>query len=602
MLTKRVTGGTLPPSCREYEYVLGMDGLSSTTTETVSSSCGGTLIKRVVYTYGAPISPDSVYDGDVAALTRRVVQGGSPGNWVDLEQEETDYTVVPVLSTSLGTLEPATRTVTRVFGAARPEYTTTYVYSSTNSGDYHQPTSITETGDAGTRTIVRTYQHLQTPYVVALPTFESVSAGGETFSKSWTYTSTGFRESQIVYGITTTFMRDDLGNVRRATKADGQFTEFSYAWGVLKDTVTPEFLVTRVINPDGTVASQTQAGRTTTFDYDDSFRVEWVDPPGASQRIDTTYDNTAGGWVKVQRGSAFIDTTVDGFGRPTQTVNSVGVRTRTAYDAEGRVVYEGQPYRDLEGAGDIGTVIAYDALGRVLSRTTPGAPAATWTYGPGTVTQWDEEGRETVRAMSAFGDPDAARLTSVVDAAGQSWAYAYDAIGQLRSVQAGDGTTRSWVYWPGTDRLQSESHPESGTTQFVYDMVGRLAQRTDARNTTFTYAYDGNDRVRTITAGTEVTQIAYEAGSDNRHSAANASTATVWHHDPATGRLQTRADMIDGMVFTTGFEYDGNDRLSAVVYPSGRRVQHDLNTEGQVTRIFDQVSPRPSSTTRSGTG
>jgi len=62
------------------------------------------------------------------------------------------------------------------------------------------------------------------------------------------------------------FTNDAHGNVERVTKANGKWTRYTYEWGVVQDTITPAHTTTRVINPDGTVASETQAGRTTTFE------------------------------------------------------------------------------------------------------------------------------------------------------------------------------------------------------------------------------------------------------------------------------------------------------------------------------------------------
>ena len=116
---------------------------------------------------------------------------------------------------------------------------------------------------------------------------------------------------------------------------------FSYAWGVVSGITTAAHVTTRIVDPEGTVHSETQAGRTTIFTYDDLFRISRTDPPNGTNFILTNYNNTDGSTVAVQRGSSTVTTTLDGFGRPTLTSNSVGIQTRTAYDAEGRKTYEG---------------------------------------------------------------------------------------------------------------------------------------------------------------------------------------------------------------------------------------------------------------------
>jgi YD repeat-containing protein len=58
----------------------------------------------------------------------------------------------------------------------------------------------------------------------------------------------------------------------------------------------PEYTIGRVINADGTVASETRRGFTTSFEYDDLGRVEKVTPP-AGDEIVTEYDNVGGATV-----------------------------------------------------------------------------------------------------------------------------------------------------------------------------------------------------------------------------------------------------------------------------------------------------------------
>jgi YD repeat-containing protein len=60
-------------------------------------------------------------------------------------------------------------------------------------------------------------------------------------------------------------------------------------------------------------------------------------------------------------------TALDGFGRPTQTVNALGEKVTTKYDGDGRVVYERFPFTTV----DKGLTVEFDALGRVTRRINP---------------------------------------------------------------------------------------------------------------------------------------------------------------------------------------------------------------------------------------
>src|SRR5206468_4468743 len=117
--------------------------------------------------------------------------------------------------------------------------------------------------------------------------------------------------------------------------------------------------------------------------------------------------------------------TLDGFGRSIKVVED-GITTTTGFDAQGRHTFASYPFTTSEKR----TTFTYDALGRVRTQTNPDATSAQYTYGPGTLTIEDEDQRDTVHTVQAFGDPDDTRLTAVKDAKGDVWKYSYNAKGR----------------------------------------------------------------------------------------------------------------------------------------------------------------------------
>ena len=205
-----------------------------------------------------------------------------------LEQETFTYEARAVTTWGGGiALRPASRTVTR----DNRTFTTTWTYRSTNFGDYGRPHRIQETGEAQ-RTTEFTYTYNFDPAKWIKDKVESrtVTVNGESASISRTYRfDTGFMDSETRYTIPTQFTPDAHGNVANTTDAHGHITRYTYDWGVLKNTITPMHTVTRVINPDGTVASETQRGFTTSYQYDGLGRRTRVQPP-AGLAFQTTYN------------------------------------------------------------------------------------------------------------------------------------------------------------------------------------------------------------------------------------------------------------------------------------------------------------------------
>jgi YD repeat-containing protein len=300
-------------------------------------------------------------------------------------------------------------------------YTTTHEYAQPSEylADFHRPRQTVESDGALTRITTRTFRYdgfnvqpTAGRIILGKLAREVVTVGSESFEKSWTYdTATGFTLSATTYGLKATFTDDFLGNVASETR-NGHTTRFSYRYGLVSEIATPTYTITREINPEGTVASETRGGRTTRFLYDRLFRIERSTPPGASDPIVTTYDNGSLSAVTVSRGDGAarfaVTTSLDGFGRPTGTDDSIGGHTRIRYDAEGRKIFESYPFTGAE----IGTTIAYDALGRVRRRTQPDNSVVETAYGPGTVSITDTQRRTTVQTWAAFGSPEDARLTS----------------------------------------------------------------------------------------------------------------------------------------------------------------------------------------------
>jgi YD repeat-containing protein len=382
-----------------------------------------------------------------------------------------------------------------------------------------------------TRVTTRTYQDIEVATsernIRGLVTSETVTAHGTTIAREYSYDpTTGFRTWQRVAGIETTFTHDGLGNVATETTG-GLVTSYQYSWGQVSQITTPEHVTTRVIHPDGTIASEavhTTPARTTTYTYDGLGRMTQTQGPGGTAPVVTEYDNLTGRAVTTRRGTppdqSVVTTTLDGFGRPTETVDSTGVRVRTAYDPEGRVVFQGLPR--LTVGPDAGITRAYDWHDRVVLETQADSTTRQFTYGPSTITTVDEAARTTTVTRLAFGHPEDARVVQLVDAAAQTWTYAYTVRGDLTSVSGPGGVQRTWTYHPVTLLPASETHPESGTTLYqVYNAAGVLKARRDANDTVFEYGHDDNRRLTSITATpvsgpVQQTTIAYEPGSDHR--------------------------------------------------------------------------------------
>ena len=460
-------------------------------------------------------------------------------------------------------------------------------YGTGNLNDFGRPNRVVETGDRSRTTdYTFDYNFSSSLYLKDRIASETISGGG-TFQKSFGYNNTtGFKESESIYGVTTTFSSDAFGNVDLITDATGRSTSFTYDWGVLKNTITPAYTITRTVVASGLVTSVLRRGFTTTFSYDTLFRITVIDPPlGANFAY--SYDNTQGRYMQLTRGTATLRTDLDGFGRPSATSNAVNVKTDMRYDACGRMTYQSYPFA---GTANKGTTYQYDALGRITRKIHPDLEDVRFDYTGLDVQITNERGIDSTQRWEGFGDPSGALLTAVVDRDNQTWSYDYDVLGNLLQVDPpGAAPNRTWVY-NTKSQLTSETHPESGTVSYAYYTNGKLQTRTDPAFGATTYTYDNNNRPTFIDwPGVAFTDLDYD-DSDNRTLLENEWIRSTFVYD-AVNRLTSRQDFhkTDSVTWTGTFGYDTRDNLTRVTYPTeiGTRlvVDYSYDTGNRISRI-----------------
>ncbi len=592
-IVRQVPGTEYPPLCIPTisSRTLGGPGLTPATwsfdipllpgpypTFTVTSSVTTPLGRTVSFTHHTYKAWSTAMGTVLSAqfLTRKVIAGGG----LEAVIERTP-TVLPFIA---GLSEPViSREDVTVDGVL---HRTDFAYDGSGPfNDYHRPRQTTETatGNPASRVTTRTFDYDFGPRILDRVKSETVLVDGEAHTTTTEYENeTGFPIQRIANGISTYFDRDARGNVWREI---GPFvTTFTYDWGVLQDTQTPAYTISRAINPDGTLASETRGGYTTAYEFDAIGRPTVMAPP-VGETANTVYDD-ANRKVTVCRGSECTETVHDGIGRPTSVTNPAGVTTITKYDQDGRKIFDGYP-----GGGETGgDTIGYDALNRVTSVCHPGSSCRSLQYGPNTVTITDENDHVTVQRFRAFGDPFDRRLTGLRDAECDDpaceWTYSYTALGALKRVDGPEGPDRIWNYdFNGHHILGSDIQPESGRTYYDYDAAGRLTWKTDAQGRSLRHWYDWNSRLSKIELpGTsEYIEFEYDA-SDNRTRVKTALVDSTFKYDGAN-RLTDRTDTIEGRTFETTYEYDGKDHLRKIVYPSGREVIYTPDPQGRIVSV-----------------
>src|SRR6266481_5662646 len=163
----------------------------------------------------------------------------------------------------------------------------------------------------------------------------------------------------------------------------------------------------------------------------------------------------------------------------------------------GKMKKVSQPYAP---AGTVyWTVYNYDALGRTVSVVLPdGASTSTYAYSGNVTTITDPAGKWKKQTVDVFGNIKQVNEPNPAGGADYVTTYTYDMLNHLTQVSMPRPTgtqARTFVYDPTTQRLTSETQPETGMTSYTYNADGSLATKTNARSQVTKYIYDTYQRV-----------------------------------------------------------------------------------------------------------
>lgn len=534
-----------------------------------------TVLEQRVLTYipGATVSNDAV--------------PGEGGVWSD---------------TAVRTALPESVTTTR----GTQSWITTNEYRATDYKDYGRPWRVWLQEDIyHYRRTDFTYQYGFTPYIIGgVKSAEMTVLDGygnsttQAVGRSWSYDlATGFLQSQNLNGIVTTFGPTTTGNVATVTNGLGRMTTMAYSWGRVASVQsamasTTGTTTTYTVLPEGLIQSETTNGLTTSYTYDPAMRIQEVRPPGwtasKSNKTTYTYDNIQSQYVIATRGPSVVTSSLDGFGQVWMSQDQFGVKSRVQTDACGRATFSSYPF--TTGSGTRGTTTRIDGLGRTVDVTDALGKVMSYSYSGIDVVRTEtpidgQPSRMTAFDYRAYGDPANAQLMSVTDANAKVTSYTYSIAGPLKSVTGPNpGVTRTWAI---NDRglPDSDTQPESGLTTYTYDAIGNLKTTTDAAGQLTTLHYDNDNRLYHRDAPGTADDVTITFANGRATSLAGGGTTTTFDFEAGTGRTIKRTDVTAAAgTFISQYEYDNDDNVFKLTYPSGRIVNYDYSS-GRLTTV-----------------
>jgi RHS repeat-associated protein len=328
----------------------------------------------------------------------------------------------------------------------------------------------------------------------------------------------------------------------------------------------PSVITEQVEEPGG--------GYLTTDTLYDSFgqvrEVQAETADGGTDVSDTSYNSD--GWQSLTSDPYYVA------GPPTGTLvaaasTSVPSQTGYVYDGDGRIIRQ-IAYAD--GTETWETDTTYGGNYTTVVPPSGGTSTTTFTDGRGLTTAiYQYHAGVTASPTDPASDYDetsytytpAQQLATITDAAGNTWSYTYDQLG---------------------DQL-TQSDPDTGDSTMTYDNAGQLMSVTDARGKTISYTYDADGRK---TAEYDTTGGALESP---------ATELASWTYDTlAKGQLTSSTAYENGASYTeevTGYNTQELPSGTETIIPSAQgalagtyTTSYTYAPTGQVTSYTDSAA------------
>jgi RHS repeat-associated protein len=392
-------------------------------------------------------------------------------------------------------------------------------------------------------------------------------------SESWTYDGEGNCTTHTdALGKASRFEYTHFDLLAARTGPDGVRYEFAH------DT---ELRLTKVVNPQGLTWSYEYdpAGRLIAeTDFDDRTLTYAHDPAGqlststmASVDPITFSRDVLGRVIRKEAAGAVTTYAYDPSGALAEAAGPDAV-LRLHRDEAGRVLSETVNDRTL--------TYTYDELGRRTGRTTPTGATTTWSY--------DASGNRTGMVVSGrtltFTHDEAGRELTRHIGESVTLTQSFDPLGRLTKQDLVGPTGnrlqhRAYTYQADGNLTAIDDHL-NGTRHFDLDATGRVTA-VHAANWTERYAYDeaGNQ----TSASWPSTHPGHASTGDRIYTGTRITRAGAirYEHDEA-GRITLRQKTrLSRKPDTWRYEWDAEDRLTAVTTPDGTRWRYRYDPLGR---------------------
>lgn len=482
------------------------------------------------------------------------------------------------------------------------------------TNDSHgQPTSITEaygTGRARTTSISYDSTWVHKPYTITkdnvtiddrydgtqgtllthtLTDTTGGSTDGQTHTWTYTYNSTGqmltaqmprtdttVKNTYTYTGGALTSITDQLSHVTTINtyNGSGQPTEITDPNSVVTDLTynNRNWLTEKTINAS-------PSDEVWQYSYTPSGQLDVVTLPDSST-IDHDYDNAH---------------------RLTKISNTAGESINYTLNDMGGVT--AMAIKDSGGTTKKSWTATYDVLNDRLSLVGSGGASQTTTYAydgeRNRTSTTDANSKEWQQAFDEL-----LRPTTVTDPLTHTAAPTYNDLDYITAQTDFNGYETDYTR-DGFGNAIGRSSPDTGSWSFTFDKDNNLTGITDARSVASSRTFDAVDRLTALSVtgySAENESFTYDdttsgnkgVGRLTSVSDESGSTSRVYDN---FGNITEEVRVIGGKTYTTYYSYDLANRITEIIYPSGRYVDYTYDSSGYLTTVTTKPSSGGSVTT-----
>ncbi len=205
-----------------------------------------------------------------------------------------------------------------------------------------------------------------------------------------------------------------------------------------------------------------------------------------------------------------------------------------------------------------------------------------YTNGNAVTTINSPDGKTVSRTMDPVG-----ALVKATDAGGIV-DYKYGSHGNPISVEVNNNPVTTMVYDPVFGTQTQLFEVNSGTSLYEYDAYGQLFMQKDFRNNQFFYAYDELGRIKNVTGPENYDYYYVNSGNGkgqlDRVTCQSNGSEQKFSYDGLARPIKIDK-IVDGVTFSTQYQYDNFSNLALQIYPNGFGIKRDYDSKGYPTTI-----------------